>query len=297
MVKPPVVILAGGRGARFDHESQVLPKPLIEVAGKPIIEHIVDSLADQGFQNFIIATGHLHQKIDAWVISQAADAFSFASYYGPKTWSRRKDGTSITAVHTGDMSTTAERLVDLSVRGLDQRFILTYGDGLSDVKMDDVIALHESPSPKDHVLSDGHVHPASASPPLVTLTSVLAPGRFGVIDVTPAPGYYGLGYVRQFREKTHELINGGFMVVESEFITRYLSGPGVLQKLEDEALPAAAAEWRVRTYRHYGYWRCMDTRRDLEQIEADVAANGGVLPWRHHGDDGRAAEEGEEADP
>ena len=303
-----VVILAGGRGARFDHESQVLPKPLIEVAGKPIIEHIIDGFRDQGFRDFIVATGHLaHEFYDG---PNAFDRLGIHGWWGfdgydTSTETARFIGhhgdATIRCVHTGDDSNTAERLLSLKKKGfLDRRFVLTYGDGLSDVKISDVLEEHE----RDYTkfcwarYEDGRVaeHPAHRAP-LVTLTAVRPPGRFGSLRFN---GTYH-HHVREFWEKApDDWISGGFMLMEPEFIDRYLAQESGARKLESEALPACAAEWLLRAYRHYGYWQCMDTRRDLEQIEADVAANDGVLPWRNHDDDdddGRRTEAGEEADP
>lgn len=271
----PVVILAGGRGARFDHESDVLPKPLIEVAGKPILEHIVDGFVAQGFKNFIIATGHLHEKVDAWVLSQAKDISHMMFYYGPRTWSRRADGASIMAVDTGEDSHTGKRLGVLYSKGyLDRPFVLTYGDGLSDVQMIDVIEHHE------HFSERGRIQGRWGREPLLTLTTVNPPGRFGVVKF-----FDGMpdGMVKEFGEKpTADWINGGFMYVDPRFVEQFIitDEPHGHEELEAYAIKAAALNRQVLALRHTGYWRCMDTRRDLEQIEADVKLANGLLPWR-----------------
>lgn len=277
----PVVILAGGRGARFDHESQVLPKPMIEVAGKPILQHIIDGLVAQGFREFIVAGGYLWETIDAWFASIGEGPFAFG--LGDVEWKQYGVeypdlcGIKVVVADTGEDSHTGERLVRLRELIKSRRFVLTYGDGLSDVQMADVLAEHfRDWSEMGRTIDDQIVHHPAHEPPLVTLTAVNPPGRFGTLDFNP--NYWH--HVRRFLEKgSDDWINGGFMVVESEFIWRYLDDSDGSYRLEDDALPAAAEHWRMRAYRHSGYWRCMDTRRDREQIEEDVKYAQG-LPWR-----------------
>ncbi|MBV9125681.1 MAG: NTP transferase domain-containing protein [Planctomycetes bacterium] len=285
----PVVILAGGRGARFDHESQVLPKPMISVAGKPILQHIIDGLVVQGFREFIVAGGYLWEAIDAWFHATGRGPFCLGHYPVGNGTNERVEykqygveypdlcGIKVVVVDTGAGSHTGERLVRLRELIQGRRFVLTYGDGLSDVQMQDVLDEHLHDWSEMGRLEDGAVKPHPAhQPPLLTLTAVNPPGRFGVLDFNPTYWHH----VRTFREKgSDDWINGGFMIVESEFIWRYLEDDWGSFKLEDDAMPACAEHWRMRAYRHSGYWRCMDTRRDREQIEEDVKFAQG-LPWR-----------------
>lgn len=276
----PVVILAGGRGARFDHESQVTPKPLIPVAGRPIIWHIIDGLMVQGFRRFYVAGGYLcHQFYDGpyefdsdlqW--HYHGERFGGWDYSGP-------DGASILVVNTGERSGTGERVWRLREHIGQQRFVLTYGDGLSDVQMSDVLAEHTRDWRMD---SAEDWHPAFSSP-LVTLTAVNPPGRFGTLHFNGAYHHH----VRSFHEKgAVEWINGGFMVCEPEIFPHFWDDgePGIREagffSLEEGVLPYLASKWLLRAHRHSGYWRCMDTRRDLETIEADVERANGLLPWR-----------------
>lgn len=264
----PVVILAGGRGARFDHESQVLPKPMISVAGKPMIQHIIDSLASQGFREFIVATGYLREEFGSHFCKEAPSEHSWkhGTFYSLYTFA---NGVTVRCVDTGLESHTGERLWRLREYIGRRRFVLTYGDGLSDVDMQKVLARHT----EDLFVQGGH---PGMQRPLVTLTAVNPPGRFGKLEFNGAL----CNHVRSFYEKGHdEWINGGFMVVEPQFIDECISRPDASRQLEAEALPMAADCWRLKAYRHDGYWRCMDTRRDLEQIEEDVRLNGGNLPW------------------
>ena len=262
-----VVILAGGRGARFDHESHVTPKPLIKVAGEPIIQHIIDGFVAQGFKRFTVATGYLgNQVLDYF----AEGNNCYRPCLGGVEFISPSRDVSIVVVDTGLDSHTGERLWRLRPH-LKSTFILTYGDGLSDVDMRSVINFHRT---LDYNASPDH----PVQLPLVTLTAVNPPGRFGVLRFS---GTYHQ-YVRTFAEKDGvEWINGGFMVCEPAFIDEYLEDAQfMVYQLESQALPALAKDWKLRGYRHHGYWQCMDTRRDLETIEDDVKLANGLLPWR-----------------
>lgn len=270
------VILCGGRGARFDHETQVLPKPLIEVAGRPILRHIMDSLEAQGIRHFILAVGYLGNEV-VHHFEYDGGYVCHGQRFGGIDFTKKGGGADVFVVDTGQDSHTGERLAKLRPY-LTKRFLLTYGDGLSDVQIADILVEHtrDYAAIPSNQTGDGKVipHPAH-EPPLVTLTAVNPPGRFGVLQFNA--NYYR--HVRDFKEKAKdEWINGGFMVVEPEFLDHIVTPYGVMC-LEDEALPGAAHLWRLRAHQHRGYWRCMDNRRDLEQIEFDVEMDGGRLPW------------------
>ncbi len=246
----PVVILAGGRGARFDHESQVLPKPMIPVAGRPILQHIIDGFIAQGFREFIVLTGYLGSEIDA----------HFRQLDGMAPWTYRCDRSRqealVRTVDTGIDSHTGSRLWQARHFIGRRRFVLTYGDGLSDVDMTAVLRQHDETGAG------------------VTVTAVRPPNRFGVITFSDPPD--PPTEVMSFDEHPSlGWINGGFMVVEPEFIEQYIEGEF---ELESTALRELAASGGLHAHRHTGYWRCMDTRRDRDQIEEDVRA-AGRLPW------------------
>lgn len=267
----PVVILAGGRGARFDHESQVLPKPLIQVVGKPIIGHIIDGFVAQGFREFIVLTGYLGQLVRDHFHS-SAETVSCPPIDSSRPWfwayisSSGDDRVTVYVHETGVDSHTGLRLWRARELIGKRRFVLTYGDGLSDVSMADVIAKHDVDL-REH----WERHPAVRAP-VVTLTAVNPPGRFGVIHFNGALH----NHVRSFSEKgVDEWINGGFMVCDPSLFDHLDNGQ---MQLEPEVLPELAHRWLLRAHRHRGYWRCMDTRRDLEQIEEDVR-QAGRLPW------------------
>jgi glucose-1-phosphate cytidylyltransferase len=266
----PVVILAGGRGARFDHESQVLPKPLIEVAGKPMLGHIMDLFEAQGFNEFIILGGHMVDKVNDYVATRYECRVTPPRHEYITVFGNKGERVKTHVFDTGEDATTGDRLfsmlMDFMPHPLDNpRFFLTYGDGLSDVDLNALLAFHD-----EYV--DGNAR--------MTVTAVRPPGRFGVIETHPASNI-----VSSFGEKpAGGLINGGFMVLDQGIIARYVPrvpfDDGPFESFESGAMVRAAAAGNMRAFRHEGYWRCMDTRRDLEQIEADVKISHRILPWR-----------------
>lgn len=272
----PVVILAGGRGARFDHESQVKPKPMIEVVGQPMLRQIIDGFISQGFREFIVATGYLGEQIREY-FDAVGSKFSFDEDEGIQHTVHHGimgEPIFVKCYDTGLESNTGDRVRKLKQVIDGRRFVLTYGDGLSDVNMADVLDHHDwaHKSWEQERLT-------GFSPPLVTMTAVRPPGRFGVLEVV-SDGEWSTNFaavVKSFEEKPAQgLINGGFMVVEPGFITQYLEPYG---SLEGDALRRLASDGLMQAVVHGGYWRCMDTRRDLEQIEQDVLDGDGRLPW------------------
>lgn len=279
-----VVILAGGRGARFDYETKTVPKPMIEVAGKPILGHIMDLYESQGFHRFIVLGGYLLEVIDGYLNARygcvSGRSRDHISHYG---WNDGRPETYL--IDTGADASTGDRLIDMiwdqfprapSLGGPDM-FLLTYGDGLCDVDIERVVSLHRSQRQLRYSAGDFR--------PMVTLTAVNPPGRFGVLDFTypdgPSTQHARVG---SFREKgTDEWINGGFMVVDYDSIQAFVPRGPWAQKphapFETGALPQMAEEGCLFAYKHTGYWRCMDTRRDLERIERDIEENRGELPW------------------
>lgn len=267
----PVVIFAGGRGARFDHETQVTPKPLIQVAGQPMIKHIIDGFAAQGFKEFIIATGYLGNKIRDYFesISDKIILCPLPHDPSPYRWvySLAIGTLHVIVVDTDMESHTGRRLWMLRDLIKQRHFVLTYGDGLSNVMMEDVFDEHTRGLPP---FMEGMEHPASLRP-MVTLTAVNPPGRFGVLNFNGT--HYN--HVRSFVEKGSDTwINGGFMFCDHR-VFGLLNGQ---REFETDVLPELADRWLLRAHKHRGYWRCIDTRRDLEQVENDVNQLG-YLPW------------------
>jgi glucose-1-phosphate cytidylyltransferase len=249
-----VVILAGGRGTRLSEETHAIPKPMVHIGGRPIIWHIMSHYARFGFTDFVVACGYkgyvlkeyftnyLTHQSDLTVDLRTGDTIVLAP---------RSEDWTVTLVDTGLESMTGGRLKRLSPL-LAGRFLMTYGDGLSDVRVPEVIAHHEA-------------HRA-----LATVTAVSPPPRFGVLELAD-------GRVDRFREKPADSttrINGGFFVLE----------PEVLDLLEDDAtvfesepLTTLAATGRLAAYEHNGFWMPMDTLRDRDELNR--LAETGHPPW------------------
>jgi glucose-1-phosphate cytidylyltransferase len=229
----PVVVLCGGRGTRLG-AGQTLPKPLVEVCGRPIVQHIVDLYAAQGFRRFLLAAGWR-----ADLLAAAVDAITWAP------------GVTVECVDTGVDTETGGRVHRLRERLGGAPFALTYGDGVADVRLADLEAEHR------------------AGGRTVTLTIVRPELQFGVVDVG------GDGAITGFREKprTEHWINGGFMRMEPD-VFDVLDADCVLERGPLERL---AAEGRLHSHRHEGFWACMDTYKDARALNELWEA--GTAPW------------------
>lgn len=249
------VILAGGMGTRIAEETDLRPKPMIEIGGRPLLWHIMKRYERYGLREFVVALGYKGDSIKSY----------FRSYHqlrGDMTVdlaSGRVEAEELEAEHwtvqlreTGEATNTGGRLRRLRPWLEDGTFMLTYGDGLSDVDLDALLDFHRS------------------SGRIGTITAVRPPPRFGAL------GFHGDAITR-FREKApigDEWINGGFMVFEPG-VFDYLDSDA--SSLEADALERLAADGQLGGYRHQGFWRCMDTLNDkrvLERLWLD-----GRRPW------------------
>lgn len=226
-----VVILAGGKGTRFDNETILQPKPMIKIFDKPIIEHIITLFVRQGFKDFLIAGGYLCEHIVNYFSLEKINEIQYKNTV---------NDINIQLIDTGVESTTLERIIKTIPFITEDKFILTYGDGLCDVDMRNVINLHENSSC------------------FITLTAVNPPGRWGVLSFDKDSS------IVEFKEKqTKDWINGGFMIVDKEFLKYSFSS----KEFENEALPLLSEMKHVNAFKHTGNWQCMDTRKDREEIE------------------------------
>jgi glucose-1-phosphate cytidylyltransferase len=218
------VILAGGRGTRISELTNKVPKPMIKIAGKPILYHIIKHYSKYGFKDFIVATGYKKKII--------IDFFK-----------RKKiPGCRVKVVDTGMNTMTGGRLKRLEKYLKNETFMLTYGDGLSDVNLKRLLKFHK----KHKKIS--------------TLTSARPPARFGAIKING-------NQVTYFKEKSkldEGWINGGFFVFEPE-IFKFISGDHTY--LEREPLQNISKKKQLYAYKHSGFWQCMDTMRDKELLE------------------------------
>lgn len=254
-----VVILAGGFGTRISEESQFRPKPMVELGEMPILWHIMKLYSHYGFHEFIICAGYKQHVIKEYF----ADYFLHTSDVTYDFTNGRSEMTihhnvaepwRVTVVDTGLHTMTGGRVRRVRDYIGGEPFLLTYGDGVSDLNITRLVEFHR------------------AHGKLVTMSAFNAGQRFGVLDID------GAGRVRDFREKTQgdgSLINIGFMVCQSEFID-YIEGDQTV--LEKGPLEAVAKEGQLMAYRHEGFWQCMDTAREKAALERLWAE--GRAPWK-----------------
>ncbi len=249
-----VVILAGGRGTRLAEETHAIPKPMVEIGGRPILWHIMSIYAAQGFREFVIALGYKGYLIKEYFANFRRHNSDFAVDLatGNITYlSSPAEEWRVTLIDTGLNTMTGgrvRRLKDL----LPQRFLLTYGDGLADVDLASLIAHHER---------------AGA---LATVTAVHSEPRFGALLLRD-------GRVAAFREKPtgqDARINGGFFVMEPQVLDLI---PGDDCVLEAAPLATLATNGQLAAYVHNGFWKPMDTVRDRDELQAMWAS--GQVQW------------------
>jgi len=251
-----VVILAGGRGTRLAEETDVKPKPMVEIGDRPILWHIMKHYAGFGCDAFVLALGYKGSVIKRYFVDEVRLSGDLVVRTGTAEVSAtapdRQDW-QVELVETGDDSATGGRVKRLASRLAGGTFMVTYGDGVSNVPIDRVLAFHRS-----------HGR-------LATVTAVRPPARFGGI-------VFDGDLVREFSEKPQigeGWINGGFMVLEPQVLD-YIKGDE--SSLEAETLEQLARDRQLAAFRHEGFWQCVDTLRELRMLRAlwDV----GQAPWK-----------------
>lgn len=254
-----VVILAGGLGTRISEESHLRPKPMITIGEQPILWHIMKYYSCFGFQEFVICCGYkgyvIKEYFADYYLHRSDVTFDFTLGNQMTVHSNVAEPWRVTLVDTGLNTQTGARVkrVEKYIGG--DSFMLTYGDGVSNVDLNALLAQHRD------------------SGKVVTLTGIQPGGRFGVLDLDDFQKT-----VIGFREKAKEdggWINGGFMVMEPE-VFRYLSAEENCI-LEREPMETLAAEGKLGVYKHEGFWQCMDTQRDKQNLERMY--NDGAAPW------------------
>lgn len=253
-----VVILAGGLGTRISEESHLKPKPMIEIGGQPILWHIMKSYFFHGYNDFIICAGykqHVIKEYFADYFLHTSDVtFDFSNNNEMVIHYNKAEPWRVTIVDTGLNTMTGGRVKRIQGYVGNETFLLTYGDGVSDVNIGELIAFHKK-------------HGKIAS-----MTTVNMGQRFGVLEID------GNDTINAFREKDDTdgtMINAGFMVLEPK-IFDYIDGDSTV--FEKEPLERAASEGQLKAFRHKGFWKCMDTQRDKIQLE-DLWASG-KAPWK-----------------
>jgi glucose-1-phosphate cytidylyltransferase len=251
-----VAILAGGVGTRLAEETEVKPKPMVEIGGRPILWHIMMHYSHYGFGEFVVALGYKGEVIKRYMVDycslnsnltvrlQTGEVELNGGY--------RPDWT-VELVDTGVSTLTGGRIKRLAPYLGDGTFMLTWGDGVSDVNLRDLLAFHR------------------AHGRLATLTAVRPPARFGHLDLDG-------DRVVEFSEKpqTREgWINGAFFVLEPGALD-YIDGDDT--QWEREPMERLARDGQLMAYRHTSFWQCMDTLRDKRLLE--TLWEGGRAPWK-----------------
>lgn len=252
-----VVILAGGFGTRISEESHLRPKPMIEIGEKPILWHIMKIYSYYGFNEFIICLGyksHMIKEFFADYYLHTSDVTFDLSKNEMEVHNNYSEPWKVTLVDTGLNTFTGGRIKRIEdYLPEDEPFMLTYGDGVSDINLKELLEFHKSHKK------------------LATITAINLSGRFGVLDIGDNQN------ISSFAEKTKEdggWINGGFMVLEPE-VLEYIEGDETI--FERDPLENLAKDGQLMAYKHHGYWQCMDTKRDHDLLESLWDKN--EAPW------------------
>ena len=251
-----IVILAGGLGTRLAEETEVKPKPMVEIGGYPILWHVMKIYASQGFTDFFVALGYKGEYIKRF----------FLDYYTLKgnmsidlatgeieTKDRESENWKVNLIETGANSMTGGRIKRIETHLKDATFMVTYGDGVGDIDIKKLLEFHKSHGK------------------LATVTAVRPPARYGEL-------LFNEDDTVNFSEKPQTgegWINGGFLVFEPKVLD-YLTGDSSV--MEKDALENLAKEGELVAYKHYGFWQCMDTIRDKNYLES--VWQKGDAPWK-----------------
>lgn len=243
-----VVLFAGGRGTRISEESALKPKPMIEIGGKPILWHIMKIYAAFGHTEFIICLGYKGWVIKEYFINyflHNADVTVDLSNNSLEIHNNFAEPFKVSLIDTGLDTMTAGRLKRVLPYIGNETFMLTYGDGVSNVDIHELVAFHRK---------NGRI---------CTMTAIQATSRFGVIDMDEQ------GSINGFEEKPADSgtwINGGFFVLEPG-IANYLHDDADDMMWERQPMDDLARDGQISAYRHHNFWKCMDTLRDKEELE------------------------------
>jgi len=261
---PPAMILCGGQGTRLRDVTEVLPKPMVPIGPHPMVWHIMKTYAAFGVRRFILCLGYKRENFIDYFLNYHARATDVTLKLGvnPEIIYHGRHGEEdweVTLADTGDRTMTGGRVSRASkyLRADDQSFLLTYGDGLANIDIAKQLAFHQSHDK------------------LITVTAVHPSGRFGEVEIAG-------DRVTSFHEKPQTesgLINGGFMVVRRDFVSRYLSHDASII-LEQEPMRRAVADGQMAGFIHEGFWQCMDTAREHQLL--NELWDRGQAPWKEH---------------
>ena len=251
-----VIILAGGFGTRLSDYTETIPKPMVHIGERPIIWHIMKTYSFFGYKNFGLALGYKAEAFKKYFINYKAinSDFTIDLKNGNISYLRNSAvDWNISLIDTGLKTLTGGRVKRMKNFIDNKPFMLTYGDGVSDININDLLNFHRKHKK------------------LVTVTAVHPSARFGELEISDSK-------VLSFKEKPQTQkgwINGGYFVIEPEFLD-YIENDNTI--LEKNPLEKVAKEGELMAYKHNGYWQCMDTKRDRDNLE-DLW-NSGMAPWK-----------------
>ena len=249
------IILAGGFGTRLSEYTSIVPKPMVEIGGKPILYHVMNHYAKYGHKDFLLALGYKSEVIKKYFMDFYLTNSDFKVSMTTnklETLNPSKLDWEILLLNTGSKTLTGGRVKRMEKYVGSERFMLTYGDGVSNVDIAKLIEFH---------ISHGK---------MVTVTGVHPVARFGELDIEN-------NKVVSFKEKpqtTEGWINGGFFVIEPEFLSLIDGDDSVLEKTP---LEKCAEMGELMVYKHDGFWQCMDTKRDRDTLQS--MWDSGNAPW------------------
>lgn len=253
-----VVLLAGGFGTRISEESYLKPKPMLEIGGKPILWHIMKEYSYYGFNDFIICCGYKQHIIKEWFadyyLYNSDVTFDFQNDNNMIVHNNVSEPWKVTLVDTGLNTMTGGRVKRIQKYIGNESFMLTYGDGVSNINIDELVKFHK-------------MHGK-----LATLTAASVEQRFGVLEISAQK------QIKAFREKSmndSSRVNAGYMVLNPE-VFKYIENDSTV--FEREPLENLAKKGELMAYMFDGYWQCMDTKREMEQLNS--LWNQGKAPWK-----------------
>jgi glucose-1-phosphate cytidylyltransferase len=255
-----VVIFAGGLGTRISEETEIRPKPMVEIGGKPIIWHIMKTYSSFGFNDFIVCLGYKGYVIKEYFMHyymHNSDVTIELKNNKVDVHYSTAEAFRVTLVDTGLNTKTAGRLKRVQKYIGNEDFMLTYGDGVADVDLNSLLQFH------------------NAHRKIATVTAVQPEGRFGSMDINDH------GIVEQFKEKPKgddKWINGGFFVLKPQVFS-YLEGDVDDTMWEDEPMQKLATDHQLAAFQHQGFWKCMDAMRDKIELEALWQTNPKWKTW------------------
>jgi glucose-1-phosphate cytidylyltransferase len=254
-----VVIFAGGLGTRISEETTLKPKPMVEIGGKPILWHIMKIYAHYGYTDFVICLGYKGHLIKEYFLNYHLYNSNLTvnlANNALEIHQTKSEPFKVTLVDTGLETNTAGRLKKIQPYVKGETFMLTYGDGVADININDLVKFH-----KQHGKT-------------VTLSSIMLPSRFGNIQTDDN------GKVQKFEEKSTEdgvWINGGFFVLNPN-VFDYLEGDMDTIQWERKPLGEIANTGELMAFKHHGFWKCMDAMRDKTELEEMWSA--GNAEWK-----------------